>query len=284
MWNQSEDVNSCFNTNVHGLSYLAEPQNILQLCFWRAGAVLRHSPLPSQCHLSGLMPWSCTDKKYFHTAGLTRVTAVLHTCLYHTCPPARNPSAQPPTCLQQGAGLHVVWLSPSRPGPVWCGNPVTPASPVCPPGQQGFGQTVRISGVLLRNVKDSSLPMSPAVTPNYMALFENTHVLCSVPDMRPGIVEVLPGEADPPVPVPRLETLAPINTNTQTMTGRPTFWFRYYISRLKISDKWLRCLPWSCVVQSSANVVHSWSVSARSGVFCGSSPGPWPSVRRSSAG
>lgn len=59
------------------ISYLVVPQNILQLCFWTAEAVLRHSPLPSLHHPSGLMPWVCVDKKVLKSLKLSS-TVVAH--------------------------------------------------------------------------------------------------------------------------------------------------------------------------------------------------------------
>lgn len=132
----------CLNINLQRLfSYLVVPRNILQLCFWRAEAVLQHSPPPSLHRPSGLEPWWCIDitAKYVNITGCTRSNVKMSI----TCPPELNPLAQLPTYLQREADLQSELLSPNRPGPVWCGSRLRPVAPVCPPGQKGFGQTVK---------------------------------------------------------------------------------------------------------------------------------------------
>lgn len=39
------------------------PQNILQMCFWKAEVVLQNSPPPSPYHLWGAIPWWCFKKQ-----------------------------------------------------------------------------------------------------------------------------------------------------------------------------------------------------------------------------
>lgn len=117
--------------------YLVVPQNIPQMCFWKAEVVLRYSPLQSPCHLGGTTPWWCSNRQVTMWKCFTRLA--LSIC--HTCPPERSPSAQLQKYQQHAAGLQIVWPPANTPGPAWCGSPPKPAAPACPPGQQGFGQT-----------------------------------------------------------------------------------------------------------------------------------------------